>query len=186
MFWYLLITTWWANQPWSVSILCQICYVIIRFTVNSDVVLYTCSMAYFCLYQNTNIRLVRDHLTDDGTTTVIPAYNAYITSRLDYCNSLVIGISKCAFQRLQSVQNTAMHPWELDAFYSWRLDRGLLRVWQLPLTYCSIYIIKCIIYIHDWMAGVKLSARYPFNSITQTHQILVYASGIKIYWSMTK
>ncbi len=35
---------------------------------------------------------------------------------------------------------------ELDGFGSWRLHRGLLRVWQLPLTYCSTYL-------YTWLNG---------------------------------
>ncbi len=38
---------------------------------------------------------------------------------------------------------------ELDAFGSWRLHRGLLRVWQLPLTYCSTYIKI----LYTWLNG---------------------------------
>ena len=35
---------------------------------------------------------------------------AYISSRFDYCNSLLFGISGSLFRRLQAVQNAAAHP----------------------------------------------------------------------------
>ncbi len=60
---------------------------------------------------------------------------------------------------------------ELDAFGSWRLHRGLLKVWQLPLTYCSTYIKN---YLYTWLNGsCQTISKIPLESITQTHRILV-------------
>ncbi len=59
---------------------------------------------------------------------------------------------------------------ELDAFGSWRLHRGLLRVWQLPLTYCSTYIY----YLYTWLNGsCQTISKIPLDLINQTHLILV-------------
>ena len=59
-----------------------------------------------------NISRVRRSLTADATKTLI---QAYVISRLDYCNSLLYGIPASLMQRLQRVQNyaarvTAMAP----------------------------------------------------------------------------
>jgi len=43
-------------------------------------------------------------LSIDAATTVI---QAFVSSRLDYCNSVLNGITENLFQRLQSVQNAA-------------------------------------------------------------------------------
>ena len=60
-----------------------------------------CKSAYF---QIRNIGMIRDYLDIEATKTLV---NAYVTSRLDYCNSLLYGISKQLINKLQRVQNTA-------------------------------------------------------------------------------
>ena len=47
----------------------------------------TCGSAFFYLY---NIRHMRKYLTSESTVKLI---HAFITSRLDYCNSLLYGVS---------------------------------------------------------------------------------------------
>ena len=60
-----------------------------------------CKGAY---HQIRNIRMVRKYLDVESTKTLV---HAYVTSRLDYCNSLLYGIPKCLVNKLQRVQNTA-------------------------------------------------------------------------------
>ena len=60
-----------------------------------------CKGAY---YQIRNIGLIRKYLDIDTTKTLV---HAYVTSRLDYCNSLLYGIPKELTNKLQRVQNTA-------------------------------------------------------------------------------
>jgi hypothetical protein len=60
-----------------------------------------CKGAY---YQIRNIGLIRKYLDIDATKTLV---HAYVTSRLDYCNSLLYGIPKELTNKLQRVQNTA-------------------------------------------------------------------------------
>ncbi len=73
-----------------------------------------------------------------------------------------------------SLYHSAWHAWELDAFGSWRLHRGLLRVWQLPLTYCSTYIKKLLYYLYTWPNGsCQTISKITLDSITQIHRILV-------------
>ena len=50
------------------------------------------------------IRHIRHYLDDD---TCKKAINALVTSRLDYANSLLIGISESGLYRLQVAQNCA-------------------------------------------------------------------------------
>jgi hypothetical protein len=58
-----------------------------------------CSTAYYHLR---NISSIRKALTHDS---VIALVHAFVSCRLDYCNSLLSGISKELLQKLQRVQN---------------------------------------------------------------------------------
>ena len=60
----------------------------------------TCS-AFFYLY---NIRHMRKYLTSESTVKLI---HAFITSRLDYCNSLLYGVPDHHMQKLQRVMNAS-------------------------------------------------------------------------------
>jgi hypothetical protein len=60
-----------------------------------------CRSSYFYLRQ---LRVIRRSLQKDVTKMLL---HAFVSSRLDYCNSLFYGLPKCDIQRLQSVQNSA-------------------------------------------------------------------------------
>ena len=61
----------------------------------------TCGGAFFYLY---NIRHIRKYLTKESTEKLI---HAFITSRLDYCNSLFYGVPDHHMQKLQRVMNAS-------------------------------------------------------------------------------
>ena len=50
------------------------------------------------------LRLVRTSLTSDAAKTLV---HAFISSRLDYCNSLLYGIGDGLVKKLQAVPNSA-------------------------------------------------------------------------------
>ena len=60
-----------------------------------------CKSAYYHLH---NIRRIRNYLTDGATKTLI---HAFVTSQIDYCNSLMNGLPAHLIKKLQRVQNTA-------------------------------------------------------------------------------
>jgi len=55
-------------------------------------------------YQLRQLRPVIRSITEDAAKVVV---QAFISSRLDYCNSLLCGIAGNLLQKLQSVQNAA-------------------------------------------------------------------------------
>ena len=61
----------------------------------------TCGSAFFYL---NNIWHIRKHLTSECTEKLI---HAFITSRLDYCNTLLYGVPDHHMQKLQCVMNTS-------------------------------------------------------------------------------
>ena len=60
-----------------------------------------CKASY---YQLRNIGSIRKYLTADASAQLV---HAFITSRLDYCNSLLYGLPDSYLHKLQRVQNTA-------------------------------------------------------------------------------
>ena len=61
----------------------------------------TCSIAFRGLY---NIRQIRKFLIIDATKTLV---HVFVTSNLDYCNSLLFGLPAYQQERLQKVLNAA-------------------------------------------------------------------------------
>ena len=57
-----------------------------------------------CFYQLRQLRAVRNSLTVEAAKTLV---NAFVSSRLDYCNSLLSGVAGCLLSKLQSIQNAA-------------------------------------------------------------------------------
>ena len=61
----------------------------------------TCKSAFSQLY---NIRRISKYLTTDTSKTLV---HVMITSRIDYCNSLLCGLPDNSLNKLQRVQNAA-------------------------------------------------------------------------------
>lgn len=57
-----------------------------------------------CRYMLHNIRRIRRLLTQKAAQVMV---QALVMSRLDYCNSLLIGLPACAIRPLQLIQNAA-------------------------------------------------------------------------------
>jgi len=57
-----------------------------------------------CFFQLRQLHLIRSYLTMDSAKTLV---HAFISVRLDYCNSLLVGAADCIIQKLQAVQNAA-------------------------------------------------------------------------------
>jgi hypothetical protein len=57
-----------------------------------------------CLYHLRRLRQIRRHAGEDITARLV---HAFITSRLDYCNSLLAGLPRSSLDPLQQVKNAA-------------------------------------------------------------------------------
>ena len=60
-----------------------------------------CRAAYYHLK---NIHYLKAFLTQESLVTVV---HAFVTSRIDYCNSLLYGVSDYNINRLKRIQNSA-------------------------------------------------------------------------------
>jgi len=65
---------------------------------------HVASLSRTCLLQLRQLRLVRSSLNDESAKTLV---HAFVSSRLDYCNSLLYGVSDELLQKLQVIQNAA-------------------------------------------------------------------------------
>ena len=59
-----------------------------------------------CFYHLRQLRSIRSPLTDSAAKTIV---HTLISSRIDYCNSVLFGVSEAVSQRLQSVLNSSAH-----------------------------------------------------------------------------
>ena len=61
----------------------------------------TCSLAFYYLY---NIRKIRKYFSRETTEKLI---HAFVSSRIDYCNSFLFGLPAYQIHKIQRVQNAA-------------------------------------------------------------------------------
>ena len=66
-----------------------------------DHITTVCRSSFF---QLRNIGAVRKYLTDEACAQLI---HAFVTSRIDYCNSLLANLPSCQYAKLQKIQNVA-------------------------------------------------------------------------------
>ena len=64
-------------------------------------ILKTCNSAFYYLY---NLRRIRKYLSKDNTKTLV---HAFISSKIDYCSSLLYGLPEYQLNKLQCVNMCA-------------------------------------------------------------------------------
>ena len=114
-----------------------------RMTVDSHIS-HICNSAYASLRQ---ISSIRHNLTIQATKTLICSL---VLSRLDYCNSLLIGAPKEQIKRLQKVQNTAARLTLKIRKYD-HITPALKQLHWLPIEARIIYkvCLHCHNFIHN-------------------------------------
>ena len=68
----------------------------------------TCSSAFYYLH---NMRRIRKYLSRPVTESLV---HAFITSRVDYCNSLLYGLPNSHIMKLQRIQNASAGDWSRE------------------------------------------------------------------------
>ena len=112
------------------------------------------SAAFFYLY---NIHRIRKYLSKENTETPI---HAFVSSRIDYCNSLLYGVPNCHLHKLQRVQNAAARLIFEESKYC-HVTPLLKSLHWLPVKYRIIFKVLLITFkaIHGlalwWPIGTK-------------------------------
>ena len=65
---------------------------------------HVCKVAAACFYQLRRLRQIRRRVGQDVTTRLVLAL---VTSRLDYCNSVLANLPQSTIEPLQRIQNAA-------------------------------------------------------------------------------
>ena len=100
------------------------------------------SVCRACYYHLRDLRRIRKYLSTD---TAIMVANAMVSSRLDYCNSLLYGVSKSNIAKLQRVQNALCR-------VVFRLDRMshvtpfLEKLHWLPIQYRVLFKYNLLVF----------------------------------------
>ena len=95
------------------------------------------SISRSCYAQLRQIGHIRKYLTTDATKSLV---SSRVTSRLDYCNALLVGVPNTILSRLQNVQNTAARLISRSSRYS-HITPILKELHWLPVKYRTQYKI---------------------------------------------
>ena len=95
-----------------------------------------------CFIQLRDFRNIRQFLTHDAAVSVT---NAFVSSRLDYCNSLFRSLSKFNLHRLQSIQNSAARIVTNSSKYT-RITPVLRKLHWLPVQFRSEFKLATLVY----------------------------------------
>lgn len=89
-----------------------------------------------------NIARIRRFLTDSATESVV---HAFITSKLDYCNSLYYGLPKYLVKRLQYIQNCAARLVVKSRKFD-HITPAFVKLHWLPVRFRIVFKILLIVY----------------------------------------
>ena len=95
-----------------------------------------------CFCQLRDFRNIRQFLTQDAAVSVA---NAFVSSRLDYCNSLFRSLSKASLHRLQSIQNCAARIVTHSCRYTC-ITPVLRKLHWLPIQFRSEFKLATLVY----------------------------------------
>ena len=98
-----------------------------------------CKTSYYHLR---NISKIRKYLTEE-TTEIL--FHAFVSSKLDYCNSLLYGLPKHMISSLQSVQNTAARIVTLTKKFD-HITPVLIQLHWLPVHFRILFKVLLLVY----------------------------------------
>ena len=99
------------------------------------------SVVKSCFFQLLQLRTIRRFLTVDAAKTLV---NAFVCSRVDYCNSIYLGLSVTNHKRLQSIINSAARLITKRSRYD-HISNELRSLHWLLVPHRSLYKVACII-----------------------------------------
>ena len=132
----------------------------------------TCAACYFHLR---NISSIRDSLTDEATIELV---HAFVSSRIDYCNSLLYGIPEYAIKKLQRVPNLAARVVTRSSKYS-SITPTLKKLHWLPVKYRIIFEVVLLTFkvlhgVAPHYLKTVLQSYIPFRSLrSETGKLLI-------------
>ena len=94
------------------------------------------------LDQLINISKIRKYLTEETTEILV---HAFVSSKLDYCNSLLYGLPKHMISSLQSVQNTAARIVTLTKKFD-HITPVLIQLHWLPVHFQILFNFLLLVY----------------------------------------
>jgi len=132
-------------------------------------------VAVSCFYHLRRLRQIRRRVGKEVTTQLVIAF---ITSRLDYCNPVLVGLPQATLEPLQRVQNAAVRL-ILELNMRDHVTPVLIQLHWLPIRYriqfklCSImnsiHVGRCPVYMADCVRSVVRSAtRFGLRSAEST------------------
>jgi hypothetical protein len=140
-----------------------------------------CKSSFFHLR---NISRIRKYLTPESTEVLI---HAFVSSKLDYCNSLLYGLPKFLLQKLQSVQNSAARIISRSRKYD-HITPVLTQLHWLPVHYRIVFKILLLVYKSlNGICPVYLSSLLSYRKSTRSLRsvsnelLLVPKSSLKTY-----
>ena len=107
----------------------------------------------------TNIRRISKYLSKDCRQSLV---HAYVTSRLDYCNSILYGLPKYQLSKLQRIQNMAATP-IMDTMKFDHINPVLYNLHWLPVNYRIQFKILMITYLSNLIC-IRSSSRYSLRN----------------------
>ena len=131
-----------------------------------------------CFIQLKDFRNIRQFLTHDAAVSVA---NAFVSSRLDYCNSLFRSLSKFNLHRLQSIQNSAARIVTNSSKYT-RITPVLRKLHWLPVQFCSEFKLATLVYkliqpkIHKSTKQFGFSFAFDAPTVWNSHPADIRAS----------
>ena len=115
-----------------------------------------------CFIQMRDFRNIRQFLTHDAAVLVA---NAFVSSRLDYCNSLFRNLSKFNLHRLQSIQNSAARIFTNSGKYT-QITPVLRKLHWLPVQFRSEFKLATLVYKLFILASLNILLHiYPHTTI---------------------
>ena len=111
-----------------------------HFTMNAHV----CNIARTCYFELRHLASIHRFLTSTATVTLV---NAFVLSKIDYCNSLLFGSTHDMTSHLQRIQNYAARVM-LRLPKSSNITTHLKSLHWLPVKERSTYKIACLCYHH--------------------------------------